>query len=295
MTDEEIKHLQRQINDLRTQMHSWRYLEKPIQIKDGHVFIGGTGKDVTIGVGGTDTDITLTATDDIDLTATGDISLTASSDIFLTATANTVITSGGVVYIGDIPTGNYSAFDASGQLSMNAAATVFNDANMGALAFKTGGTLPGTVEWLDNDGDATGIYTLGFAVNEQGGGSIEIPHDYKEGSDITFHVHWGANDAPTGTDNVKWQLIYSVTRSETTFPDAVTIDTGDVAYDTQYETKRSDFPAITGTNFKIGDQFNFQLKRIASSGDAYAGEALVETAGFHYECDSLGSRTITTK
>ena len=173
--------------------------------------------------------------------------------------------------------------------------SVYNDANVGAMVLITGGTLPGIVEWLDNDGDATGIFTRGFAVNEQLSGVIEIPHDYKEGTNLTFHVHWGANDAPTGTDNVKWQLIYSVTRAETTFPDATTIDTGDVAYDTQYESKISNFPAITGTNFKIGDQFNFTLTRIAAAGDAYAGEALIDTVGFHYECDTIGSRSITTK
>ena len=179
--------------------------------------------------------------------------------------------------------------------SFAASASQWKDANVGSLVLQTGGTLPGIVEWLDNDGDATGIYSRGFAVNETGSGSIEIPHDYKEGTDLVFHVHWGANDAPSGTDYVKWQVIYSITREETTFPDATTL-TVESSYDTRYETKRSDLsPVITGTNIRIGDQVNFSLTRIAAVGDAYAGEALVETIGFHYEANTLGSRTIGAK
>jgi hypothetical protein len=147
---------------------------------------------------------------------------------------------------------------------------------------------------VDEAGANTGIYTVGFAIGEEGSGSIEIPHDYKQGTNITFHVHWGANDAPTGTDYVKWQLTYTVAKDSATL-DAATPIVKETAYDTQYEWLRTDFDAITGTNFVIGDQFLFSLKRIAADGDAFGGEALVATIGFHYECDTVGSRTITAK
>jgi hypothetical protein len=172
---------------------------------------------------------------------------------------------------------------------------VYNDANVGGLVLRTGGTAPGVVQWLDNDGDATGIYTIGFADGEQGSGSIEVPHDYKEGTDLVFHIHYGLNDAPTGTDQIRFDLIYNVQRDGTTFVDATTIDSADVAVDTQYKTGRIDFTAITGTNFKIGDQFNFTVKRTTAVGDAYAGEVLTQTLGFHYQTDTLGSRAIGTK
>jgi hypothetical protein len=171
---------------------------------------------------------------------------------------------------------------------------VYNDANAASLVLVTGGTLPGVVEILNNVGGATGIYTRGFAVGEQGSGSIEIPHDYKEGTNLVFHLHWMGQDAPTGTDNVKWQVTYTITREEVTTP-AVITDSSETAFDTQYEWKFTDVETITGTNLKIGDQVNFTISRIASVGDAYAGEALVATIGFHYQCDTLGSRLISTK
>ncbi len=184
--------------------------------------------------------------------------------------------------------------DGSTAVDMTNQAVVYKDDNIGALTLQTGGTLPGIVEWLDNTGTATGIYTRGFAIGEEGSAIRELQHDYREGSDIVFHVHWAGNDAPSGTDYVKWQIKYFVSRTGETTPASTTI-TVETAYDTQYEHVRSDFPAVTGTNFKIGDQVNFSIKRIAASGDAYAGEALIETIGFHYQADSLGSRSISAK
>jgi hypothetical protein len=173
--------------------------------------------------------------------------------------------------------------------------SVYNDANVGGLVLRTGGTAPGVVQWKDNDGDNTGIYTVGFDDGDQGSGSIEVPHDYKEGTDLVFHIHYGINDAPTGTDQIRFDLIYNVQRDGTTFVDATTIDSADVAVDTQYKTGRIDFTAITGTTFKIGDQFNFTIKRTTAVGDAYAGDVLTQTLGFHYQTDTMGSRSIGTK
>jgi len=178
---------------------------------------------------------------------------------------------------------------------------VYKDANVGSLVLQTGGTLPGIVQIVDSATANTGIYTRGFDIGDQGSGSIEVPHDYKEGTNLTFHVHWGANDAPSGTDYVNWELTYSISRDGAVFQAATVIEK-ETAYDTQYEWVRSDFDAIDGstkgpggTGVKIGDQFNFTLKRIAAAGDVFSGEALVATLGFHYQCDTLGSRSIATK
>jgi len=39
----------------------------------------------------------------------------------------------------------------------------------------------------------------------------------------------------------------------------------------------------------------FTLTRVAATGDAYAGDTLIGTAGIHYEVDTIGSRQIITK
>jgi len=173
---------------------------------------------------------------------------------------------------------------------------VYKDINMaGYLLAKPASSAPGIVTFVDENGTDTNIETYGFAVGEKVHGGFELQHDYKQGTDLVFHVHWQGITAPTGTDNVQWRLKYIVMRDGTTLNSAVTIDSPDTVFDTQYETVRTDFTAITGTNFLIGDQFMFTLERVASTGDAYAGEALIETAGIHYQVDTIGSRQIILK
>lgn len=172
---------------------------------------------------------------------------------------------------------------------------VYKDINLGgAILPAIPAHAPDKDEFVDEGGVDTGIETYAVAVGEGVDGSFELQHDYKEGTDIVFHAHWQGIAAPTGTDNVKWQLTYTVAQNGATL-DAATTITVETGFDTQYEFKRSDFAAITGTNFDIGDQFLFRLERIAATADEYGGDALLATVGIHYQVDTLGSRTATTK
>lgn len=173
---------------------------------------------------------------------------------------------------------------------------VWKDINLGTAQVTTpAANFPGQDEFKDSTGTDMGITALAYAVGEGVSGMFELQHDYKEGSDIYFHVHWEGIAAPSGTDNVQWQLSYSVVRNDAVISAVTTIQSGDTPFDTQYEAKVSSFAAITGTGFQIGDQFIFKFERVASTGDAYAGEALVLTLGLHYQVDTLGSESITSK
>lgn len=192
--------------------------------------------------------------------------------------------------------------DCGTNKTLELAEPVYKDINLGsALLSLPASTQPDEVQLLDEAGGATGIYTWGFDINELVSGVFEMQHDYKEGTNLSFHVHWSGNDAPTDTDYVQWQLTYTNARDNNTI-NAATPIVIETAYDTQYEMIRSDFPDIVGTtggvdggNIKIGDQFYFKLKRIAADGDAYAGDAVVATLGVHYQIDTIGSRQQGTK
>ena len=62
----------------------------------------------------------------------------------------------------------------------------------------------------------------GRTTLEQLYGAIEMPHWYKEGSDIEFHVHWMPTTS-AATANVKWQLEYTWANKDTIFPASTTI------------------------------------------------------------------------
>lgn len=215
-----------------------------------------------------------------------------------TPTDHIKIDAAGNTYIGDGGTsGNYTKIEPGGTIEFNGTATVWKDINIGAGTLSgPPGKQPGIVNFVDEVGADTGIATYGLAVGEGLSGLFEIQHDYKEGSDITFHVHFQGIAAPTGTDKVQFQLTYTVTSEKINETlDAVTVITAESDFDTQYESITISFNAITGTNLEIGDQFLFTLERIAASANEYGGEALLQTIGIHYEMDTVGSRTRTTK
>ncbi len=193
-------------------------------------------------------------------------------------------------------TTNYATFSTSGQLTLVGEAVVWKDINMaGYLLAKPASNFPTVDSFRDEAGVNTTIETYAFAEGKSVHGGFELQHDYKQGTDLVFHIHWQGIAAPSGTDNVQWRINYIVARDGTTLNAAVEIDSPDTAIDTRYKSYRTDFGAITGTDFLIEDQFMFTLTRVASTGDAYAGEALIQTAGIHYRVDTIGSREIDAK
>ncbi len=208
---------------------------------------------------------------------------------------NAVILGSQGAKIGDAGVTDYTEFEADGTVVFTGAATVFKDINLGAAVLtKPAVSQPDEVNFVDENGDDTEIASLGFDVGEKVSGNFELQHDYKEGTNLVFHVHWQGKAAPTGTDKVKWQLTYTVAQTGETL-DATTAIVIETDFDTQYEFKESDFAAITGTNFNIEDQFLFTLERIAASVDEYAGDGIVATVGIHYEIDTVGSRQVLVK
>ena len=196
-------------------------------------------------------------------------------------------------HIGEHTPGHTVTFDNTVVL----ATPVYKDINMaGYLMAKPASSAPGVDTFRSTGGVDTTIETYAFALNELVHGGFELQHDYKEGTDLVFHVHWQGIAAPAGgTDNVQWRLNYIVSRGGVTLAAAAAIDSPDTAIDTQYRCYRTDFAAIVGTTFKIGDQFMFTLTRVAATADDYAGDCLIETAGIHYQIDTLGSRAIASK
>jgi len=198
-------------------------------------------------------------------------------------------------HFGDAAT-NYAAFAADGTLKFHGEATVWKDINLGsAQTQQPASSAPSVTTFLDNAGADTDIATLGFAAGDKVGGTFELQHDYKEGSGIYFHIHFQCDSAPSGTDNVAWEIDYTIVRDDATMAATANISTGDVAIATQYKQYSADWSVVAGTNLLMGDQISFKLTRVAAAGDAYAGECKLKTVGLHYEIDTVGSRTITTK
>lgn len=181
-------------------------------------------------------------------------------------------------------------FEFASDIRLTGDATVYEDANIDLSTLTTGGTTPGHATIA-----STNIRLRSFAVGEELDGSLEIPHSYKVGGEMRFHLHYLPTTAPTGTDYVRFEVEYFIVNADGTVSTATTINTGDVAVDTQWKRYDADFGVAVFTNASFGGQIAFKVKRIAAGGDAFAGEAAVLTFGVHYEVDSLGSDAITSK
>jgi len=173
---------------------------------------------------------------------------------------------------------------------------VYIDLNFASgTAQKPASSAPGTVTFLDNLGADTDIATVGFAVGEHLSWVLEYNHQCVTNGSLQFHVHFQADDAPSGTDYVNWQIDYCIVADGETCPPVTPITTTDVAIDTQYEQVFAAWTTLTGINLTVGDQIRVKLSRIAAAGDAYAGELKLCTFGAHVQVDTLGSRTVDAK
>lgn len=161
------------------------------------------------------------------------------------------------------------------------------DYNVGAASLGTAASAPDLIQL-----NGSNIYLPAFdgtATSEQLFGSIEINHDYKEGTDLLFHVHWLPTTSSAG--NVKWNLDYVIQNLNTPISAATTVSVTTAASGTAWRSASSEFPAIFGKDIKVGAQFIFRLYRTpADVADTYADDVAAATVGLHVQVDSLGSR-----
>jgi hypothetical protein len=130
---------------------------------------------------------------------------------------------------------------------------------------------------------------------------IQLPHTYKEGTDIVFHLHWtiDTTGAGAGAENVEWDYSYSASSPgqspEEQWPAETTgTATVDVQSDNQHDHLIDNIVTISGANFKISEVIIMSLTRTGST-DSYGGHALLVSADVHHEIDTVGSRQIAIK
>lgn len=130
-------------------------------------------------------------------------------------------------------------------------------------------------------------------------GAAELVPGYKEGSDLSVHVHWCTNGSEVGDTNVNFQMKYSVLIPNSAAGAQQTISSGNITItggtaDRYYRV--SNIGTISGTGLVIGSYITFRFERIAAtSGSAPAADPFVIAVGFHALMDSNGSTGLFTK
>jgi len=176
--------------------------------------------------------------------------------------------------------------DKEGSLLLASSAVAHDDLRVPASSVKIKGSqdIP---EW----GVLTGnLQTLFFdsSDDDQIFFVTQMPHSYKEGTEIHPHIHW----MPTtgGTGNVVWGFEYAWFNVNDVMPSA-TSETITVAAEADKKQQIAAFTPIDGTGKKISSILICRVWRESSNGsDDYSGDAGFLEFDFHYEVDAFGSR-----
>lgn len=167
-------------------------------------------------------------------------------------------------------------------------ATVFQDWNVGGLAIRTSGITDPTLSvWRGN----RRLFAFSPTIAQSAHGSIEIFHEYKPGTTIYPHVHWGQNVA--GGGDVVWLIDVEYVNVNSVAQVVGTFTLTSTAQGTQYgATAKQDATGINGVTYALepGGQFILTITRDATNvADTFAGDAFLLAIGLHFQSDREGT------
>ena len=118
----------------------------------------------------------------------------------------------------------------------------------------------------------------------------QMPHTYKEASDIKAHVHWVPEDNTAG--NVKWQFTYSWVGAGAAFPSETTVTKIGATPEVTDQHTITNIVDITAIDDGTSSMILCSLARLGSDPqDTYdAKDVYLLEVDFHFQKDTLGSR-----
>jgi len=167
------------------------------------------------------------------------------------------------------------------------------------------GNIGGEVVWDDLRAPASGLNPAGsisppsvntadgsltFATANAVGVWFQMPHDYKEGSDISVHCHWSKSTSAAGA--VNWQIKTKWLNIGAVDPGFSSLASGTEAVpnsDTAGKHAITEFTDLVGTGKTLSSMVCVYLVRTAA-GDGYGTTVSLYEIDVHYQRDTLGSR-----
>ena len=206
-------------------------------------------------------------------------------------------------------TSNYALLDTDGTLTLAGNATVWDDLLIPVTATKLGGLHdPGFAKFKDNGAGSTGVFLYWFDpdAEEELFFQTQMRHNWKEGSTIYPHVYWtpeATSDGTPANQAVKWGLEYTWANQAATFNNTSLIygevhdpADADVVASKHYVNAINDTTGIVGTGMTISSTLVGRIFRAATAAeDTYEHDAGLLGINLHYEIDSLGSKTVSSK
>lgn len=189
---------------------------------------------------------------------------------------------------------NRTLFEADGTLKAEGDATYWRDIDFPLIVRTTGPNVPVMTTIQGNLNMP--LFTVNDYVQME---SQEFVHEWKEASPATWHLHFYTNGTDTADRFVKFEIEYFWSNTGGTLTGSNTVISADLTIPANTPAKTHlirDIAVFTPTGGKIGGHIKARLKRIAATGTApTAAGVFCEMVQLHIECDTLGSRQISSK
>ena len=193
------------------------------------------------------------------------------------------------------------SIDENGNMTLHGDATVWDDIRIVPSIWDVPGLKDPDQISYQPTGVGASFTVYGFAKDDQGWFTIQMPHSYKEGSTMYAHVHWtpGSRGNEEVGHVVQWRLDYTFASINGTFPASQTIGMPDTCDGLDDKHQMTPEVAISGTGIGISSQMIGRIYRYNHASDTWAGVApnlpLFLEFDIHYEIDALGSKTSSAK
>jgi hypothetical protein len=193
-------------------------------------------------------------------------------------------------------------FEADGTIKMNGDATVWDDIRIIPSIFDVAGNTDPDVIAYQPGGSGASFLVYAFAKGDEGYFTIQLPHSYKSGSDLKAHIHWtpGIRGTTESGNIVQWRLDYSIISIGGNFGASQTIAIPGTCDGINHKHQMTTEVTMSGTGLTMSSQLFGKIYRWNNVSDTWAGTAAANLPIFiefdiHYEQDTIGSRTSTTK
>lgn len=191
----------------------------------------------------------------------------------------------------------------SGNLSFRSDGITWDDLRVTPAGFDRAGVADPSLVSYQPSGSGIATYLYEFQKDDIAYFSVQLPHSYKEGSDLHAHIHWtpGARGNEESGALVGWKIDYTWAGINGNFGVMSTIDLSDACDGVDHKHQMTPSVTILGTDKKISSMLICNIKRTdTGADDTWAGTAsgqlpLLLEIDFHYQIDSLGSRDAGVK
>jgi hypothetical protein len=126
----------------------------------------------------------------------------------------------------------------------------------------------------------------------------QMPHDWREASSITVHLHWYLTVAPLPGEDVKWDLLYRAYDVDQARPAGWTTlqNTITVWGRTVWVHYLDSWTTIVMTGFQLSCLVDLRVQRdTQDAADDHEQDVILKEVDIHYQRDSFGSVAPTRK